>query len=75
MLVYKIDVLQELKEAGYTTTRLRREKLISETSLQTIRRGKVVSAGTLDALCRLLEMQPGHIIRYVPDEEQTHTHA
>ena len=28
MIVYKIDVLEALKEAGYTTTKLRKEKLL-----------------------------------------------
>ena len=37
MLVYKIDVLESLKEAGYTTTRLRREKLLNESAIQYIR--------------------------------------
>jgi DNA-binding Xre family transcriptional regulator len=69
MLVYKIDVLEELKEAGYNTTRIRREKLISEASLTRIRRGEMVAIETLERICRLLDMQPGNIIKYVPDEK------
>lgn len=69
MLVYKIDVLEELKEAGYNTTRIRREKLISEASLTRIRRGEMVAIETIERICRLLDMQPGNIIKYVPDEK------
>lgn len=69
MLVYKIDVLEELKEAGYNTTRIRREKLISEASLTRIRRGEMVAIETLERICKLLDMQPGNIIKYVPDEK------
>jgi len=69
MLVYKIDVLESLKEAGYSTARLRREKLIAEASLQYLRDGKVVGPIVLDTLCRLLDMQPGNIIKYVEDEK------
>ena len=69
MLVYKIDVLEELKEAGYNTTRIRREKLISEASLTRIRRGETVAIETLERICKLLDMQPGNIIKYVPDEK------
>lgn len=70
MLKYKIDVLETLKEAGYTTTRLRKEKLLGENAIQYIREGKPVGAKALDSLCRLLDMQPGNIIKYVEDGEQ-----
>ena len=70
MLKYKIDVLDTLKEAGYTTTRLRKEKLLGENAIQYIREGKPVGAKALDSLCRLLDMQPGNIIKYVEDGEQ-----
>jgi len=65
MLVYKINVLETLKEAGYTTTRLRKEKLINESALQDFRTGKMVGSKVLDTLCRLLDMQPGNIIKYI----------
>lgn len=69
MIKYKIDVIQELRDAGYNTTRIRREKIISEASLQMIREGRVVAMQTLDHLCKALDMQPGNIIKYVPDED------
>ena len=67
MLEFKIDVLSELKKSGYNTTRIRKERLFSESTLTDIRRGKVPAA-KLDTLCKLLGRQPGSIIRYVPDE-------
>ena len=67
MIVYKIDVLESLKECGYNTTRLRREKLLGENTIQNIREGKPVSAKALDTICKLLDMQPGNIIKYVAD--------
>lgn len=70
MLVYKFDVLEALKEAGYNTGRLRTEKLINESAIQAFRDGKMIGAKTLDILCKLLDMQPGNIIKYVPDEER-----
>jgi len=69
MLVYKINVLESLKEAGYSTAKIRKENLISESALTKIRRGQMIGAITLDTICRLLDMQPGNIIKYVPDEE------
>lgn len=69
MLVYKFDVMDALKEAGYSSTRLRREKLISESGMQKIRTGEMIGIITLETICRLLDMQPGNIIKYVPDEK------
>ena len=69
MLVYKIDVLETLKEAGYNTTRLRKEKLLNESAIQYIREGKPVGAKALNTICKLLDMQPGNIIKYTEEEK------
>jgi len=34
-------------------------------------RAKAVRFTTLDAICRILDCQPGDVLRWVPDEEQT----
>ena len=70
MVVYKIDVLSELKEAGYNTTRLRKEKLLGENSIQYIREGKPISAKALDKLCMMLDCQPGNILKYIDDTQK-----
>ena len=67
MLAYKIDVLESLKESGYNTTRLRKEKLLNESAIQYLREGKPVGAKALNNICMLLDMQPGNIIKYVED--------
>lgn len=67
MLAYKIDVLEALKESGYNTTRLRKEKLLNESAIQYLREGKPVGAKALNNICMLLDMQPGNIIKYVED--------
>jgi DNA-binding Xre family transcriptional regulator len=69
MLVYKIDVIETLKESGYNTTRILKENILSQSAMQKIRHGEMVGAKTLDQLCRLLDMQPGNIIKYVEDQE------
>lgn len=68
MLIYNIDVLDALKKSGYTTTRLRKEKLLNESAIQYIRDGKPVGAKALNNICMLLNMQPGNIIKYIPDK-------
>lgn len=67
MLAYKIDVLESLKEAGYSTSRLRKEKLLGENAIQAIRENKIVGIIALEKICRILDMQPGNIIKYVED--------
>ena len=68
MLAYKIDVLESLKESGYNTTRLRKEKLLNESAIQYLREGKPVGAKALNNICMLLDMQPVNIIKYVEDD-------
>ena len=67
MIVYKIDVLESLKSAGYTTTRLRKEKLLGENIIQYLRQGKPVGIDSINKLCRMLDKQPGDIIEYEED--------
>ena len=66
-LQYKIDVLSALKASGYNTTRLRREQLLSESTIQKLRTGAGVSWSNLETLCRLLGRQPGELIEYAGD--------
>ena len=66
---YKADVLAELKKKGYSSTRIREEKLIGQSYLQQLRRGELVSWKTLDTICSLLECQPGDLIEFVSVQE------
>ena len=68
MFVYKFDVLEALKEAGYNTTRLRKEKLLGENAIQSLRKGEMVGIIALEKICKLLDMQPGNIIKYVENK-------
>ncbi len=63
MLKYKINVLDELKKNGYTTTRIRREKILSESTLTRIREGKTsISCDSIGVICDLLDLQPSDIL-------------
>lgn len=68
MLRYKINILQALKDAGYNTTRIRKEKILSENTLQYLREDKPVGAKALNILCALLHCQPGDLMEWVPDD-------
>lgn len=64
-LVYKIDVLQALKEKGYNTTRLRKEKLLAESTIQKLRENKPINWANIAQICELLECQPGDFLQRV----------
>lgn len=64
MLSYKIDVLGELLDKGYSSYRLRKEKLLSEKTIQKLRHDEPLSWNELDAVCELLKCQPGRIIEH-----------
>ena len=64
---YKIDILAQLKDAGYSTYRLRKEMLLGESVLQQSREGVPVSWANLGRLCQLLHCQPGDLLEYVQD--------
>ena len=66
-MCYKVDVIAVLKEAGYNTNRIRKEKIMGEAMLQKIRSGQMVSWATLETICSLLECQPGDLIEYVKE--------
>ncbi len=68
-IVYKIDVLAALKDAGYSTYRIRKEKLLGEATVQKLRNSEPVSWENIATLCRLLNCQPGDIMEYVEEKE------
>ena len=71
-ILYKFDIMAALKQRGYTSYKLRTEKLLSESTVQKLRKGEMVSTQNLEILCKLLSCQPGDLIFYTeiqqPDE-------
>jgi putative transcriptional regulator len=63
-IVYKINVLQALKDAGYNTNKIRKEKIMGEAMLQKLRQGQMVSWATFETICSLLDCQPADLIEY-----------
>ena len=49
---YKIDILKELSNRGYTSTKMRKDKIMSEGTMQHIRKGHGISIDTLNTICR-----------------------
>jgi putative transcriptional regulator len=70
MLKYKIDILEALKNKGYSTYKLRKDKIMGEATLQKYRNSEcIIAYDNLNLLCKLLECQPGDIIEYIADVE------
>ena len=63
-LKYKINVLDALKEKGYSSYTLRKEKLLSESTIQKLREGEGVAWDNLDTLCRLLDCDISELLEY-----------
>ena len=66
----RYDKLFELlKQNGYSTYRIRREKLIGQGTLTALRNGTGgLDAKTMDRLCAVLGCQPGDIMEYLPED-------
>lgn len=67
MIQYKFDILTALKEKGYNTNRLRKEKLLAESTIQQLRENKLVSWANIARLCKMLDCQVGDILEYIPE--------
>ena len=65
---YKIDVLKALKEAGYSSSKLRKDKIIGEATIQRLRHKQSVSFEVLSKICDLLNCNIEDILIYVKDD-------
>lgn len=70
MIKYKIDIIQALKNKGYSTYKIRKEKIFNESQLQQMRENKILTQDALNKVCTLLDCQPGDILEYIPDESE-----
>ena len=68
MIVYH-NILGRLSEAGWSTYRLYKEKQLPNSVIGRLRNGDPITTTTIDTLCRLLDCQPGDLMRYVPDDQ------
>ena len=59
---YKINILEALKDKGYTTYYIRQNKLLSESTLQRLRNNQTISMVSLLTIANLLKMNIRDII-------------
>ena len=67
-MIYRTDVLTALKNRGYNTNRLRKEKLLAEGVIQSLRQHDPISWKNISRICDLLECEPGDILMRVDSD-------
>jgi len=58
-----------MKEKGINKFDLRKQKIISESTLQNIRDGRGITTDAIGRLCKALDCQPGDILEYIDDDK------
>ncbi len=60
-----------LDEKGWTTYKIRKEKLIGQGTLTALKNGTGgLDSKTIARLCKTLDCQPGDLMEYVPDKDE-----
>lgn len=67
MIVFA-DIMGMLRDAGYTTYRIKKERLIGGGAMSRIINHESITTNTIDTICRLCHCQPGDIISYEDDK-------
>ena len=65
--------MESLKNKGYTSYKLRKNKIFGEATMTKFRKKEYINFDNLNILCNLLDCQPGDIIEYIPDPLQNLT--
>lgn len=71
MIQYKTNIIDILKKAGFSSYKIRQEKLLGQATLQKLRQNELVSWENINTICSLLDCQPGDILEYIPDDTDT----
>lgn len=68
MIVYD-KLFEILQKYGYTSYKIRQEKLIGQGSLTKLKSGTGgLDAKTIDKLCKLFNCQPGDLMEFIDDD-------
>ena len=59
-----------LEQRGITSYTVRKSGLIGQATWKKIQEGGHIDTRTINALCQLLDCQPGDILEYIPDDAE-----
>ena len=62
-----VNIMEMLKQSGYTSYRVQVEKIFGSATVTKFRRGGLPSWNELDKLCNLIHCTPMDIIEFIPD--------
>lgn len=66
MIVYKINLIKELKKLGLDYAAVKKNKVISQCTMRKfVKKDVYISIKTLNTLCCILGKQPGDIFEYI----------
>ena len=68
-IIVNLDVMMEKRKMSVTELANRVDITMANLSILKNNKAKAVRFTTLDAICRVLECQPGDILEYVEDDE------
>ena len=68
MIKYKIDIMQALREHGYSRNYLLKNKFFGNATFINIKNGKPINFETLDRICDLLKCDVGDILEHTPNQ-------
>lgn len=72
-IIINLDVMMAKRKMGLTELAKEVDITLANLSILKNNKAKAVRFGTLDAICKALDCQPGDILEYVPDEEGGNT--
>lgn len=67
MIVYN-KLIKILKDRNITFTELRTRLILSNSTVARINKNQIISLEVIDRLCDYLELQPGDILGFIPEE-------
>lgn len=70
-IVVNLDVMMAKRKKGLTELANEVDITLANLSILKNSKAKAVRFSTLEAICKALDCQPGDILEYVPDEEET----
>lgn len=65
MIRYKVNIMSELKKEGWNSTRIRKENLLSQSTITKLNNNLPVNLTTIDRICNILNKQPGDLVEVI----------
>jgi len=72
-IIINLDVMMAKRKKGLTELANEIDITLANLSILKNSKAKAVRLSTLNAICKALDCQPGDILQYEPDEEDTET--